>query len=110
ARGVVSETTSPVLESGALNVRAFSLASNVDQSVFDSFPVWVASATGRLKVCVAVAEEIAKSVPAVPVANVCADAVSPLIESIPPDPVASNSWTLENVNGEAMEPPENVRS
>ena len=43
---------------------------NVLQSVLDNLPVFVADATGRLKVWVEVAELIAKSVPDVPVAKV----------------------------------------
>ena len=39
----------------------------VDQSVLDSFPVLVAEATGKLKVCVSVTEDMLKSVPLVPV-------------------------------------------
>ena len=46
-------------------------------------PLLVALAVGKLKVCVSVAELIAKSVPDVPTAKYCVCAVKPLIEDKP---------------------------
>ncbi len=51
-------------------VSAFCLLLNVLQSVLLKAPLFVALAVGRLNVCVDVADDILKSVPAVPVANV----------------------------------------
>jgi hypothetical protein len=59
---------------------------NVVQSVLLSAPLLVALAVGRLNVCVDVADEILKSVPAVPVANVCVEAVRPFSDVMPPPP------------------------
>ena len=56
-------------------------------------PLAVALASGKLNVCVEVAEEIPKSFPAVPVWNDCVAAVRPLSCVIPPAgaPVWSSS-------------------
>src|SRR5574337_166245 len=51
-------------------------ALNVAQSVFDNLPVFILLAVGRLKVCVVPADEMAKSKPEVPVANVCVNPVN----------------------------------
>jgi hypothetical protein len=63
---------------------------NVLQSVLLNAPLFVALAVGRLNVCVDVADEILKSVPVVPVANVCVVAVNPFSDVIPVPPVAFN--------------------
>ena len=52
------------------NVSADSFELNVLQSVLDNAPRLVALAVGRLNVCVVPVDEIPKSVPVVPVANV----------------------------------------
>jgi hypothetical protein len=57
--------------------------------VVDTRPRAAAPASGMLKVCVAVFETMLKSVPAIPTANVCEDAVSPLSEVSPPPAPAS---------------------
>lgn len=75
------------------------LALNVCQSVLDNFPVWVASATGILNVWVEVDDEILKSVPVVPVANVCVVAVRVFRVVIPlpapPDALIVNPLSVE---------------
>ena len=60
-------------------------------------PVAPDPAYGMLKVCVEVEEDILKSVPEVPVANVCVDAVKPLSEVKPeaPEPTSKLVPTLE---------------
>lgn len=64
-----------------------------DENVFPPASVWapvvttpraVALASGRLKVCVDVADAMLKSVPVVPTANVCVVAVSVFSVEIPP--------------------------
>jgi hypothetical protein len=52
------------------NVIAFCFPLKVDQSALDNAPRFAAEAVGKLNVCVLVAEDIAKSVPAVPTAKV----------------------------------------
>jgi hypothetical protein len=58
-----------------VNPESFEL--NVVQSAELKAPLFVALAVGKLKVCVLVADEIAKSVPLVPVAKFCTCAVKP---------------------------------
>ena len=50
---------------------------NALQSVELNAPLFAALAVGKLKVCVLVADDIAKSVPLVPVAKFCTCAVKP---------------------------------
>ena len=67
-------------------VSAFCLLLNVVQSVLLNAPLFIALAVGRLNVCVEVADEILKSVPVVPVANVCVEAVRPFRDVMPEPP------------------------
>ena len=68
-----------------VNVRVVAtLLLNVVQSADDSAPRFDPDAVGKLNVCVAVAEFIAKSVPAVPTANVCGSAVNVFSVVMPP--------------------------
>lgn len=55
---------------------------NVVQLAEESKPLLVAEAVGKLKVCTVPAELIVKSVPDVPVANVCTAPVNPFKEVI----------------------------
>ena len=57
---------------------------NIVKSVEFSAPRLAALAVGILKVCVALTEPMLKSVPAVPVANVCIEVVKPLRVLIEP--------------------------
>ena len=72
-------------ESGVLKVRAFSLLLNVVQLADERRPLEDPEAVGRLKVWAVPDEEILKSVPLVPVANVWVAPVKPFIEVIPDD-------------------------
>jgi hypothetical protein len=56
-----------VFTKGAVKDKAACFSLNVLQSVELNLPVFVAEATGRLKVCVSPLETIAKFVPLVPV-------------------------------------------
>jgi hypothetical protein len=69
---------------------------NVLQSVLLNAPLFVALDVGRLNVCVEVADEILKSDPAVPVANVCVEAVRPFSDVIPPPPPVAFNVLPEN--------------
>jgi hypothetical protein len=62
---------------------------NVLQSVELNLPVFVAEATGRLKVCVSPVETIAKLVPLVPVVKNCDWSVKLFKETIPLDSVVT---------------------
>ena len=55
-----------VLTNGLENVKTLSLPLKVEKSALDNAPRFTALAVGKLKVCVEVAELIAKSVPLVP--------------------------------------------
>ena len=59
---------------------AGSLELNVVQSAEESNPRLEAEAVGKLKVCVVPEETMPKSVPVVPVANVCVAPVRPFNE------------------------------
>ena len=72
-------------------VKAFCLLLNAVQSALLKAHLFVADAVGRLKVCVSVAELIAKSVPLVPVAKYCTCAVKPLSAFNPVEKVVSTS-------------------
>ena len=63
-------------------VRAFSFPLKVLQSAEDKAPLLTAEAVGKLKVCTEPNEAIVKSVPDVPVANVCNELVKPFSEVI----------------------------
>src|SRR4026209_1597319 len=71
---------------GGVGVSVACFALNADQSVVDRHPRMLAEAVGQLKVGVVPAEEIPKSEPVVPVANVCVAPVSPFREDMPPAP------------------------
>jgi hypothetical protein len=64
---------------------------NVVQSAELNAPLFAALAVGRLNVCVLVADEIPKSVPAVPVAKFCTCAVKPFSAVKPVEKVVITS-------------------
>ncbi len=79
------ETALAERESGALNVKTFSLALKVDQSAGESRPRTLELAVGMQKVCVEPAEVMVKSTqPEDAVENVWVSAVREFREVIPP--------------------------
>lgn len=66
-----------------MKVNALSLELKVDQSAVDNAPLTVAEAVGRLNVCTVPDDDMPKSVPVAPVANVCVIHVNPLSDVMP---------------------------
>jgi hypothetical protein len=69
---------------------------NVLQSADDNAPLFVAEAVGRLNVCIESEDEILKSLPDVPVTNLCTDFVKLFIAVIPVPAIIPDCCVIVN--------------